>query len=126
MTGFFAPGFAGKLHARAAIEAGQEILRSTVHADPGGPWAPVGVGVHTGMTFVGAVSAEGSAADITVLGDTPNTGSRIASQAAAGELLISDVALIAAEMKSDGMEGRLLSLKGREEPVKAWALTVEP
>jgi adenylate cyclase len=126
VTGFFAPGFAGKLHARAAIEAGQEILRATGHEDPAGPWVPVGVGVHTGMTFVGAVSAEGSSADITVLGDTPNTGSRIASHAAAGEVLISEAALIASELATEGMEERILSLKGREEPVKAWAKKVKP
>ena len=126
VTGFFAPGFAGELHARAAFEAGQDILRLTGHEDPDGPWIPVGVGVHTGRTFVGAVSAEGSAADITVLGDTPNTGSRIASQAAAGEVLISEAALNAAALKTEGMEERLLSLKGREEPVKVWVKTVEP
>ncbi len=126
VTGFFAPGFAGELHARAAVEAGQDILRLTGHEDPDGPWVPVGVGVHTGRTFVGAVSAEGRAADITVLGDTPNTGSRIASQASAGEVLISEAALNAAGLNGEGMEERLLSLKGREEPVKVWVKTVEP
>ena len=126
VTGFFAPGFAGEQHAQAAVEAGQDILRLTGHEDPDGPWIPVGVGVHTGMTFVGAVSAEGSAADITVLGDTPNTGSRIASHAATGEVLISEAAVIAAEMKTTGMEERLLTLKGKKEPVKVWVKKVEP
>jgi len=126
VTGFFAPGFAGEMHARAAVEAGEEILRLTGHKDPDGPWIPVGIGVHTGRTFVGAVSAEGGAADITILGDTPNTGSRITSQAAAGEVLISEAAVNAAGMKTEGMEDRLLNLKGREEPVKVWAKKVEP
>jgi len=126
VTGFFTPGFAGELHARVALEAGQEILRVTGHEDPAGPWAPVGVGVHTGMTFVGAVSAEGSAADITVLGDTPNTGARIASQAAAGEVLISDASANSARLETEGMENRLLALKGREEPVKVWVKAVGP
>jgi adenylate cyclase len=126
VTGFFTPGFAGEMHARVAIEAGQEILRVTGHEDSDGPWIPVGVGVHTGMTFVGAVSADGSTADITVLGDTPNTGARIASHAAAGELLISDASITAARMKSDGLENRLLDLKGREEPVKVWVQPVTP
>ncbi len=123
VTGFFTPGFAGEQHARAAVEAGQEILRATGHEDPNGPWIPVGVGVHTGRTFVGAVSAEGGAADITVLGDTPNTGARITSQAGAGELLISEAARKAAGLETAGMDDRLLTLKGREQPVKVWVKT---
>jgi len=126
VTGFFAPGFAGEMHAQVAVEAGEEILRATGHKDPDGPWIPVGIGVHTGRTFVGAVSAEGGAADITILGDTPNTGSRITSQAAAGEVLISEAAMNAAGLKTEGMEDRLLTLKGREEPVKVWAKKVGP
>lgn len=126
VTGFFTPGFAGEQHARAAVEAGQDILRATGHEDPHGPWIPVGVGVHTGRTFVGAVSAEGGAADITVLGDTPNTGARIASQAGTGEVLMSEAARKAAGLKTEGMESRLLTLKGREQPVEAWVKTVAP
>jgi adenylate cyclase len=126
VTGFFTPGFAGEQHAQAAIEAGQEILRATGHEDPDGPWIPVGVGVHTGMTFVGAVSTEGGASDITVLGDTPNTGARITSQAATGELLMSEAARKAAGLKTEGMESRLLTLKGREQPVEAWLKTIQP
>lgn len=125
VTGFFAPGFVGELHALVAVEAGHEILRATGHEDPQGPWIPVGVGVHTGRTFVGAVSSEGGAADITVLGDTPNTGARIASQAKVGELLISEAARDAAGLETEGMEGRLLTLKGREQQVKVWMKMME-
>ena len=124
VTGFFTPGFAGDQHARVAFEAGQDSLRATGHGEPGGPWIPVGVGVHTGRTFVGAVSSEGGRADITILGDTPNTGSRIASQASAGEVLISEAAAGAAGIETGGMEERRLELKGRDEAVKVWAKTV--
>jgi adenylate cyclase len=126
VTGFFTTGFAGEQHARVAVEAGQDILRATGHEDANGPWIPVGVGVHTGRTFVGAVSAEGGAADITVLGDTPNTGARITSQAGAGELLVSEAARKAAGLNSEGMESRLLTLKGREQPIEAWVKKVQP
>ena len=125
VTGFFTPGFAGEMHAQAAIEAGLEILRVTGHGNPGGPWVPVGVGVHTGMTFVGAVGAEGGAVDITVLGDTPNTGARIASQAATGEVLVSEAAGSSARLETEGLESRQLNLKGREESVKVWVKTAE-
>ena len=120
VAGFFVPGFAGPQHARAAIEAGEEILRVTGHADPGGPWLPVGVGVHTGLAYVGAVGAGGGVPDITVLGDTVNTASRIASQAGPGELLFSEAAREGAKLPSAGLETRHLSLKGRTDPIDVW------
>lgn len=119
VTGFFVPGIAGPDHARLAIEAGEQILRVTGHADPGGPWVPVGVGVHTGLAFVGAVGAP-DIPDISVLGDTVNAAARIASQAAAGELLFSDAARTAAGVGNGGLEARHLSLKGRTEPIDVW------
>ncbi len=53
---------------------------------------PVEVGDHTSMTFVGSVSSEGETADMTVLGDTPNTGASIAPQARIGEVLACEAA----------------------------------
>jgi len=124
VTAFFVPGVAGPQHARLAIEAGEEILRATGHADPRGPWVSVGVGVHTGLAFVGAIGAIENAPDISVLGDTVNTAARIASQAGAGELLFSEVARAAAEASSAGLETRHLSLKGRSEPIDVWVKRV--
>ena len=120
VAGFFVPGIAGPQHARVAIEAGQEILRATGHTDPAGPWVPVGVGVHTGVAYVGAVGAGGGVPDITVLGDAVNTAARIASQAGAGELLFSEAARDAAGLPNAGLETRHLSLKGRSEPIDVW------
>lgn len=120
VVGFFVPGFAGDAHARAAVEAGEEILHATGHRDPNGPWISVGVGIHTGIAFVGAVNSEEGAADIAVLGDTVNAAARIASQAAAGEVIVSDAARRAAGLKSDGMKPRRLELKGRREPLDVW------
>jgi adenylate cyclase len=121
VTGFFVPGFAGEAHAGVALEAGEEILRATGHTDPEGPWAPCGVGIHTGQAFVGAVSTAGGGADITVLGDTANTAARIASRAGIGEVLFSEVTRRAAELGTTGLERRRLELKGKQEPVEVWA-----
>jgi adenylate cyclase len=121
VTAFFVPGIAGDSHARVAFEAGEEILRATGHGDPYGPWIPVGVGIHTGVAFVGAVSTEGGVADITVLGDTANVAARIASEARAGEVMLSDASRRAAGLKTDGMRARRLELKGRKEPIDVWA-----
>src|SRR5512147_2835832 len=90
--GLFIPGFAGPEHPRRAIEAAQELLRLTGHRDENGPWLPVGIGVHTGPAYVGVVGTEGSTADFTALGDNVNITARLASQAATGEVLISDAA----------------------------------
>ena len=120
VTAFFVPGIAGASHARVALEAGEEILRVTGHGNPGGPWIPVGVGIHTGVAFVGAVSTEGGLADIAVLGDTANVAARLASEARAGEVMLSDATRAAAGLKTNGMTAYHLELKGRKEPVDVW------
>lgn len=121
VTGFFVPGIAGADHARVAIEAARGILRATGHADAGGPWIPIGIGVHTGIAYVGAVGGTESVPEIAVLGDAVNIAARIASQAAAGEVLFSETSREAAGVSSEGLEGRRLALKGRSEPLDVWA-----
>lgn len=124
VTGFFVPGFAGKNYARVAVEAGEEILRATGHGGPAEPWLPVGVGVHHGIAFVGSVTAEGGAADITVLGDTANVAARLTSLAAAGEVLLSEAARDAAGLDPGGMEFRKMNLKGRTDSLDVWSRKV--
>jgi adenylate cyclase len=126
VTAFFVSGLSGPDHAGLGVGAAQAILRVTGHAEPGGPWVPVGVGVHTGQTYIGAVQVENGAADIVVIGDVANTGARLASLAGPGEVLVSEATRAAAGLRMDGLEGRRLQLKGRSEPVDAWALRVGP
>ncbi len=122
--GLFLPGFAGADHARVAVRAGVELLRAMGHADAAGPWLPVGVGVHTGIAFVGVVGAHEGVRDITALGDAVNTTARLSSSAAAGEVLVSDVAYRAAGSEHPSTERRNLELKGRVERVDVHVLTV--
>jgi len=118
VTGLFFPLFTGPNHARAATRAAQELLQVTEHADRKGSWLPVGVGVHTGVAYVGTVSgAEGSVKDVTALGDNVNIAARLASMAGAGEALISDAAYGAADLKLGDLEQRQLELKGKSEPI---------
>lgn len=124
VVALFVPGFAGEDHARRAIEAARDLLCATGHADPNGPWLPVGVGVHTGIAFVGSVGSEGSVTDITALGDTVNSAARLASTAGAGEILISEVSLSAAGLASKNLESRELELKGRAESMKVRVMRV--
>ena len=75
------PLFARKNHAGAAIQGAEELLRVTKHGDEGSQVLPIGVGVHTGVAYVGTVSGtEGSVSDITALGDNVNITARLASQ----------------------------------------------
>jgi adenylate cyclase len=83
----FIPGFAGSDHAAAAVAAARDLLEETADGGPE-PWIPVGVGVHTGRSFVGAVG-EGDARDFTALGDTVNTAARLMQMAQADEVLVS-------------------------------------
>lgn len=120
VAGMYVPGFAGAEHAARAIEAAKEILRQTGHSDPDGPWIPLGVGVHTGTAFVGAVGSDQGTMDITVLGDAANTAARLSTSAAPGEIIISEPAFQAAGLRSDGFEKRLLQVKGKSEQIPTY------
>lgn len=122
--GLFIPGFSGPEHPRRAIEAAQELLRLTGHRDTKGPWLPVGIGVHTGSAYVGVVGDEESTADFTALGDNVNITARLASTAAAGEILISESTCLASKLNLDGLEHRHLELKGKSEPFDVRVLSI--
>jgi adenylate cyclase len=124
LVAMFFPLLSGFDHARRGVEAAQALLEATGHDDPGGPWVSVGAGVHTGNAWVGAVG-EGTHTTLTALGDTVNTTARLASAAAAGEILVSVDAAKAAGLEPD-TPSRSLELKGKNEAVEVVALTVGP
>ena len=122
VAGLFVPGVAGQDHARKAVEASQAILRATGHGNGGEPRVPVGIGVHTGVAFVGSVGSEEGVSTITALGDAVNITARLASAAGPGEVLVSEATSHAARLDSAGLEARRLSLKGLEEPTDVHVL----
>jgi len=125
VIGLYIPGMAGPEHPRRAIQAAQSLLQLTGHRDRQGPWLPVGVGVHTGLAFVGVVGGtEGNPTDFTALGDNVNITARLASKAGPGEILISDAAYAAAGMTRADLERRELELKGKSEPTGVRVLRV--
>jgi adenylate cyclase len=109
----FIPGFTGLDHATLAIEAARRILREVE--------LPVGIGVHTGPAWVGFVGGIDDVQDFTALGDAVTVASRLGSEAGAGELLLSAATATAAQLSTDGLDARRLELRGRTEPVDAWA-----
>jgi len=122
-SGIYVPGFAGEDHAHRAITAAKKILQATGHGSSESPWIPLGVGVHTGIAFVGSVGSLEGSVDITVLGDAPNTAARLSSIAAPGEILISEAAYAAAGMQDETLERRSVELKGKSERVSVYVLT---
>lgn len=126
VAGMFVPGIAGPEHARRAVDAARELLVATGHGDPTGPWIKVGVGVHTGTAYVGAVGSRGGVSDITVLGDAANLTARLASLAAAGEVLVTEAAVAAGGPGMLGGESRTLQIKGRQAPVTVRVIRVSP
>jgi len=118
----FVPRFAGKQHAKVAIQAARKLLQASGHDDPEGPWIPVGVGVHTGRAFVGVVGSKSGVNEIAVLGSAANLAARLSSQAADGEVLISSEAVQSAGFNAGELESRVLSLKGISSPVVASVL----
>jgi adenylate cyclase len=116
VIGIFVPALTDANHAREAIDAGLDLLGAT--RDVGGDPIPVGVGVHTGIAYVGAVGTEDHV-EFTALGDAVNIAARLASAAGQGELLVTEAALIAAGLgeRAKALEYRRLDLKGLSRPV---------
>jgi adenylate cyclase len=116
--GLFFAGISGQDHAAAALRAARALLDAVGRPDASedGP-IPVGAAVHTGDAFVGSTGAGGAVSDFTALGDAVNTTARLASEAAAGELLVSVEAAQAADIDPTAFEHRTLSVRGRTDPV---------
>ncbi len=117
-VGLYIPLFTGPNHARAAVMGARELLHAMGYGGKQEPWIPVGVGVHTGIVFFGTISgSEGSVTDVAALGDNVNITARIASKAASGEALISDMAYTCAGLNVGNLEHRQLELKGKSAPI---------
>jgi adenylate cyclase len=121
--GLFIPGFGGPDHAAHAIEAGRAILDAAGRSDatPHGP-IPVGAGVHTGLAYVGSLGSSETISDFTALGDPVNTTARLASLAAAGELLVSAEAAAQATLDTTGLERRTVEVRGRDAGLDVYSM----
>lgn len=119
----FPPLLSADRHPARAVEAASALLTATGHADPGGPWVPLGAGVNTGRAWFGVVG-DGSHVELTVVGDTVNVAARLASEAAVGEIVITVEAAEKAGL-DPGLERRALQLKGKYQPTDVVTLRVE-
>jgi adenylate cyclase len=123
VIGLFLPAFVAD-HPAAAVGAGRRLLSATGHGEPGGPWLPIGIGVHSGTAYVGSVG-EGLVADFTAMGDAVNVAARLASQAGPGELLVTEAAWIRGGPRHLPNSERMLELKGRASPIEVRVLRTD-
>ena len=124
----FVPLMTGELHARRAVEAARALMTNVGYGSATGPWLPLGAGVHTGTTWMGAVG-DGPAANLTALGDSVNVTARLAALAEAGEILITTDAALAAGVDSTTLPHRSLELRGRQQLTEVVSMrigTAEP
>jgi adenylate cyclase len=121
IVGFFVPAMASPRHTARAIEAARALLTATGVGSPAGPWLPIGVGVNAGVAYVGSIG-EGADTELTAMGDVVNVTARLASAAAAGEILVTSAAAAAAGLPGD-LPRRSLHLKGKSQATDVVVIT---
>jgi adenylate cyclase len=112
VAAFWGAGFAGPNYVRRTLEVAQKLSKRMVQQD-----IPVGIGVHSGVAFFGAMGTADGLVDISAIGDEVNTTARLASKAAAGEIIVSEQAIRDAGVDGSQLESRSLELKGISLPV---------
>jgi adenylate cyclase len=105
-------GFAGPDYVARTVAVARQMVNVMAREN-----IPVGIGVHAGVAYFGAVGTEDGLTDFAALGDEVNLAARIASQAAAGEVVVSQQALDQAGIDGRALEWRELALKGISRPV---------
>ena len=117
------PPVDGRRPPERAVAAALDILRATGHADPGGPWVPVGAGVNTGRVWFGALGDDAHV-EISVVGDAVNVAARLAGAASAGEVIVTAETARVAGLDAD-LATRMLELKGKELSTEVVTLRVD-
>jgi adenylate cyclase len=119
VIGIFVPALTEQLHAREAVRCGLELLAATGH--PAAPWVPIGIGVNTGVAYVGAVGTA-EHVEFTALGDNVNVTARLSALAGPGELLVTEAAALAAKIEG-ALERRHVEVRGRAEAIDVVVLS---
>jgi len=84
------------------------------------------VGVNTGVAYFGTVGTGDDLIEMTALCDEVNVAARLASQAAAGEIVLSQNTVNQAGLDTAGLERRTLELKCKTEPSDVWVMAIGP
>jgi adenylate cyclase len=125
LVALFFPLLTGERFTARAVACAQDLLRATGHGEPGGPWVPVGAGVHAGRAWFGVVG-EGAHVEMTAVGDAVNVAARLASLAQAGEVLVSTDAAAGSDLDAALLPHRTLELKGKEQATEVVSVRIRP
>ncbi len=101
-----------------AMKVGSESLRNEILADFGVD-LQFGIGVNTGYAVVGNMGST-FRMDYTVIGDTVNTAARLESNAAKGQIIISDSTYQAVKDYVEVKDLGLLSVKNKKEGIHVY------
>lgn len=113
LAAFWGAGFAGPDYVKRTITVARNLSREMRRQN-----IPVGISVHAGVAYFGAMSTTDGLTNIAATGEEVNLAARLASRAAAGEILISERAMMQAGLDGSKYESRSLEdLKGISEPV---------
>ena len=112
VAAFWGAGFAGRDYIERTVHVAQKLLSLM-----DGQKIPVGIGVHAGIAYFGAMGTTEGLTEISAKGDEVNTAARLASKAAAGEIIVSEQALQKAHLDGSQLESRSLELKGISQSV---------
>jgi adenylate cyclase len=112
VAAFWGAGFAGPDYVQRTIRVAQNLLGVMERQK-----IPVGIGVHAGIAYFGAMGTTEGLTDISAKGEEVNTAARLASKAGVGEIIVSEQALNKAGLNGNELESRSLELKGISEPV---------
>jgi adenylate cyclase len=114
VAAFWGAGFAGPDYVRRTIHVAQHLLRVMEKQR-----IPVGIGVHAGVAYFGAMGTAEGLTELSAIGEEVNLAARLTSKAGEGEIIVSEQALKSAGIDSTTLEARSLELKGISEPVIA-------
>ncbi len=79
------------------------------------------MGLNSGLAFIGRIGS-GDIRDYTAVGDVVNVAQRLQAVAEPGEILVSDHVYESVQEAYPDATKRVLTVKGRDEPVIAFAL----
>lgn len=112
VAAFWGAGFAGRDYVQRTVDVAQSLATTMARQQ-----IPAGIGVHAGRAFFGVMGTADGLTNISAIGEEVNLAARLASQAGAGEVIVSERALTAAGLDGSALESRRLELKGISAPV---------